>query len=139
MGDRRIGVALSDPLGVLASPLLVFEHQDDSTDIAFVLKLVAEHNVERLIVGLPQSMDGTLGTQAEKVKNFAEKLRKASPVPLEYRDERLTTVTAKRLMQEGRTRKSAKNKNIEYDAAAAAIILQSYLNEARPLEFPEDT
>ncbi len=83
-------------------------------------------------------MDGSLGTQAEKVKSFAEKLRQASPVPLEYRDERLTTVAAKRLMREAKTRKSANHKNVEYDAAAAAIILQSFLNEAKPLEFPEE-
>ncbi len=131
-------MALSDPLGVLASPLLVFEHQNDAADIAFILKLVTEHKVEHIIVGLPQSMDGTIGTQAEKVKSFAEKLRLQSPVPIEYRDERLTTVTAKRLMREAGTRKSAKNKNVEYDAAAAAIILQSFLNEERPLKFPEE-
>ncbi len=131
-------MALSDPLGVLASPLLIFEHQDDAADIAFILKLVTEHKVEHIIVGFPQSMNGTIGTQAEKVKSFAEKLRLQSPVPIEYRDERLTTVTAKRLMREAGTRKSAKNKNVKYDAAAAAIILQSFLNEERPLKFPEE-
>jgi putative Holliday junction resolvase len=138
IGDRRIGVALSDPLGMLASPLLVFEHQDDAADIIFILGLVKQYQVEHIIVGLPQSMDGTIGPQAEKVKYFTAKLKEQSPVPVEFRDERLTTVTAQRMLREASPKKSAKNKKIEYDAVAAAIILQSYLNESRPLEFPPE-
>jgi putative holliday junction resolvase len=138
VGDRRTGVALSDPLGMLASPLLVFELKDEASDIAFILKLVEEHQVEKIIVGLPQSMDGSMGTQAEKVKVFGEKLRQQSPVPVEYRDERLTTVTAKRMLIESGRKKINKSKKGEFDAAAAAIILQSYLNEARPLVYPQD-
>ncbi len=136
IGDKRIGVALSDPLGILASPLLVFEHKDDASDIQTVLQLVKQYQVEFIIVGLPQSMNGTIGPQAEKVKSFTEKLKQQSPIPVEYRDERLTTVSAKRLLQEAGTKRLTKGKKIEYDAAAAAIILQSFLNEARPLEYP---
>jgi putative holliday junction resolvase len=136
IGDRRIGAAISDPLGIMASPLLVFEHSDDSGDIAVILDLVRQYDAEMIIVGLPQSMNGSLGIQAEKVQTFTEKLKLASPVPVEYRDERLTTVEAKRMMEESGPRKPARNKKIEYDAAAAAVILQSYLNEARPLEYP---
>jgi len=138
IGDRRIGVALSDPLGILASPLLVFEHQNDAADIETILQLVSNNQVDTIIVGLPQSMDGTIGPQAEKVKAFTDKLRLQSPVPVEFRDERLTTVAAKHLMGEAGTKKPARGKKIEYDAAAAAIILQSYLNEARPLEYPPE-
>jgi putative holliday junction resolvase len=136
VGDRRTGVALSDPLGILASPLLVFEHTDDAGDITCILNMVRQYSVEIIIVGLPQSMNGSLGIQAEKVQAFTEKLKLASSVPVEYRDERLTTVEAKRMMDESGIRKSSRNKKVEYDAAAAAVILQSYLNEARPLAYP---
>lgn len=135
VGDRRTGVALSDPLGILASPLMVLEHTDDESVIAAVLEIVVRNQVEMIIVGFPQSMDGTIGSQAEKVRIFAEKLKEKSPVPVELRDERLTTVEAKRMMEEA-GKKSNKNKKIEYDAAAAAVILQSYLNESKPLEYP---
>jgi putative holliday junction resolvase len=138
VGDRRIGVALSDPLGILASPLLVIEREKENADLAAIVKLVKKNGVEMIIVGLPQSMDGSLGAQAEKVKAFAEKLKEQSPVPVEFRDERLTTVVAKRMLEEAGIKKSARNKRIEYDAAAAAIILQSYLNETRPLEYPPE-
>jgi putative holliday junction resolvase len=138
VGDRRIGVAQSDPLGILASPLLVIEREKENADLAAIVKLVKKNGAELIIVGLPQSMDGSLGTQAEKVKAFAEKLKEQSPVPVEFRDERLTTVVAKRMMEEAGIKKSARNKRIEYDAAAAAIILQSYLNETRPLEYPPE-
>jgi putative holliday junction resolvase len=138
IGDRRTGVALSDPLGILASPLTVFELKGDVEDIAFILKLVQQYSVEKIIVGLPQSMDGSLGTQADKVKVFGEKLRLQSPVPVEYRDERLTTVTAKRMLIESGKKKNTKNKKGEYDAAAAAVILQAYLNETHPLEYPPE-
>ena len=138
VGDRRIGVALSDALGLLASPLTVLERKNEAADIEAILQIVKENQVELIIVGLPRSMNGTIGPQAEKVKAFTQKLTEASPVPVEYRDERLTTVAAKRLLQEANTKKSSKFKKIEYDAAAAAIILQSYLNESRPLEWPPE-
>lgn len=138
IGDRRIGVALSDPLGMLASPLLVFDRKEEGADVASILRIVEQCQVELIIVGLPQNMDGTIGPQAEKVKSFKEKLAKQSPVPVEFRDERLSTVTAKRIMEEAGSKKSAKRKKTEYDAIAAAVILQSYLNEARPLEFPPE-
>ena len=138
IGDKRIGVAISDPLGILASPLLVLEHKDDKADIAAILKIVNQYQVEHIIVGLPQSMDGSMGAQAEKVKLFAEKLKHQSPLPVEFRDERLTTVSAKQMIQEAATKKSARNRKREYDTAAAAIILQSFLNESRPLEYPPE-
>jgi len=83
--------------------------------------------VERVIVGLPRSMDGSLGKQAEKVKIFAQKLKDQTKVPVEFRDERLSTVSAKRLRQATNVKRS--RKKTRDDAAAAAIILQSYLEE----------
>jgi putative Holliday junction resolvase len=138
IGDKRIGVALSDALGILASPLLVFEHTNDQTDITTILDIVSKYSVKCIIVGIPRSLNGTLGLQAEKVSAFADKLIEKSPVPVQYRDERLTTVTAKNLHEESSRKKSTKTKRIEYDAMAAAVILQSFLNETRPLEYPPE-
>jgi putative Holliday junction resolvase len=138
IGDKRIGIALSDPLGILATPLQVLERKGNLQDIGAILQIVKQNQVEQIIVGMPQSMDGTRGPQAEKVASFTDKLIGQSPVPVEFRDERLTTVTAKRMMEEAGTRRSCKGKKMEYDAAAAAVILQSYLNETRPMEFPPE-
>src|SRR5512141_1696152 len=100
LGDRRIGVAVSDALGVLASPLLVLEHTDEAADIAAIIQLVHNYEAGMIIVGLPRTMDGMIGPQAEKVQRFTERLREQSPVPVEYRDERLTTASAKRMLEE---------------------------------------
>jgi putative Holliday junction resolvase len=127
MGDRRIGVAMSDPTGILASPLSIIERTSDGQAVDAILKVVNEWGVERIIVGLPRSMDGHIGPQAEKVQVFTEMLRQHTAVPIEYRDERLTTVTAMRLKQEASTRRL--DRKTRYDAMAAAIILQEYLDE----------
>lgn len=139
IGDKRIGVAISDPLGILASPLLVFEHSNDQGDINIILDLIAQNGVENVIVGLPRSLNGTLGPQAEKIKTFTDKFKEQSPVPVHYRDERYTTVSAKNLYEESGRKKSRSNKRLEYDAMAAAVILQSFLNETRPLEYPPES
>ncbi len=127
IGDRRIGVALSDPDGILASPLTIINRSDESLDIEAIIDIVKSQDVGRVIVGLPHSLDGSLGEQAEKVKAFTRKLASRIQVPLEYRDERLTTVMAERL---GRAAGSKKTKRkARYDAQAAALILQGYLDE----------
>ena len=124
IGDKRIGVALSDPQGILASPLTIIERSDDRADIDAIVNIVSQNQVGQIIVGLPLSMDGSIGEQAEKVKVFTQKLTNHTEVPIEFRDERLTTVAAKRLMQT--VRKTRKTRD---DAVAAALILQSYLDE----------
>ena len=127
VGDRRIGLALSDSGGILASPLTIIEHTTESKDIEAILKIAQERGAERIIVGLPRLMNGDIGPQAQKVQAFTEAIRAHTQIPIEYRDERLTTVTAQRLKQETASRK--KNRNIRYDAMAAAVILQDYLEE----------
>ena len=124
IGDKRIGVALSDPQGILASPLTIINRRDDRADIEAIVNIVSQNQVGRIIVGLPLSMDGTIGVQAEKVKAFTQQLSNHTEVPVEFRDERLTTVSAKRLMQT--VRKTRKTRD---DAVAAALILQGYLDE----------
>jgi putative Holliday junction resolvase len=125
VGDSRIGVALSDPLGIIASPLTIISRQNDGTDIAAVIDIVLKKDVRRIIIGLPLSMDGTLGAQVEKVKDFTAVLRRHTDLPIEFRDERLSTVLAKRIVQA--VRKT--NRGTRYDSAAAALILQSYLDD----------
>ncbi len=127
VGDRRIGLALSDSGSILASPLTIIEHTTGLQDIEAILKIAKEREVERIIVGLPRLMNGDIGPQAQKVQTFIEEMRSHTQIPIEYRDERLTTVTAQRLKQETSSKK--KNRNLRYDAMAAAVILQDYLEE----------
>ena len=102
---------------------------DERADIEAIADIISQHQVGQIIVGLPRSMDGSLGKQAEKVQTFTEKLRDHIEVPIEFRDERLTTVSARRLMQETYTKKA--RREAKDDAIAAALILQNYLDEAR--------
>jgi len=127
IGDRWIGVALSDPLGKLASPLTIIKRQDDLADLEAITRIIDQHDVKRVIVGLPRSLDGSLGVQAEKVEAFTQQLRRKTEVPVEFRDERLTTVSARRLMREANTKKT--RKETRDDAIAAALILQGFLDE----------
>ena len=127
VGDKRIGVALSDPEGILASPFATINRWDETADVEAIIGIVSQKGVAQIIVGLPRSMDGSIGRQAEKVKAFTQELRNHTKVPVEFRDERLSTVSAKRLMQEVNTKKT--REKARHDAIAAAIILQGYLEE----------
>ena len=122
-------MALSDPGGVLASPFTILERGQEPRDIAAIIGIAAEQGVGLIVVGLPRSMDGSVGPQAAKTQDFTERLRRQTDIPLVYRDERLTTVSARRLMPLRRGRRA--REKVRYDAAAAAVILQSYLEEAR--------
>jgi len=124
-----VGVALSDPGGVLASPLTIIERRDDDSCVAEVIDIVIQNQVAQIVVGLPYSMNGSIGFQAEKVKDFTEKLRLATDVSMEFRDERLSTVSAKQLMRTANIKK--KGRGARYDAMAAALVLQGYLDEGR--------
>ena len=125
IGDKRIGVAVSDPQGILASPLTIINRTDDTVDVEAISGIVDQQQVERIIVGLPRSMDGSIGKQAQKVEAFVQKLSRHTEIPVEFRDERLSTVSARRLMEAASTKKTRD------DAIAAALILQGYLEETR--------
>jgi len=127
-------VALSDPEGILASPFTIINRRDESLDIEAIIGIISRQQVERIVVGLPRSMDGSLGKQAEKVKEFTQKLCSRTEVPVEYRDERLTTVLAERLGQAVKTKKN--KRKVRHDALAAALILQGYLDEGREPKLP---
>jgi len=129
IGDRWIGVALSDPGGILASPFGIIERIDDGQAIAAVIDIINKQQVGIIVVGLPLSLDGSLSGQAEKVNDFAQKLIEQVKTPVEFRDERLTTVMAQRLKRASGGKKG-RGKTRD-DSQAAALILQSYLDEGR--------
>ncbi len=109
--------------------MTIIDRTDTPQDIQAVLTVVTENEVGVIIAGLPISMDGSIGPQAEKVKTFIKELSVNTDVPVEFRDERLSTVSAQRMMQiTGRKKRREKKRD---DAIAAAIILQGYLDERR--------
>ena len=122
-------MALSDPGSILASPFIIIDRRDERQALEAIIDIINQHQVEQIIAGLPRSMDGSIGKQAEKVEAFVQRLCSHTDVPVEFRDERLTTVSAKRLMQAARTKKT--KRKIRDDAVAAALILQGYLDETQ--------
>lgn len=124
VGEKRIGVALAD--GPLAIPLTVIDRAGEGADLERVLDLAQEHGAERIVVGLPRSMDGSIGRQAERVLAFSKALSQHTDIPVDTWDERLSTVAAERLLLDtGMKRGKRKEKR---DAMAATIILQAYLD-----------
>jgi putative holliday junction resolvase len=119
-GSARCGVAVSDPTGTLATPLGAVERPDTKRGLAAVVRLVEDHGAERVLVGLPLTMRGEEGEQAERARTFAERLERRVSVPVELHDERLTTRLAERTGGEG-----------DADSRAAAHLLDSYLARTR--------
>jgi putative Holliday junction resolvase len=127
LGTRRIGVAVSDPSGTLASPLRVIERgSDPAADHAVIANIVDEVSAERVVVGLPLSLSGHMGPAAKAAQAEAEMLAGALPVPVELHDERLTTVAAHRSMQAAG--RNSRSRRATVDQAAAAVLLQSWLD-----------
>jgi putative Holliday junction resolvase len=129
IGDRKIGVALSDPSQVLATPLKTIIRIDDDSAIKEILSLTVMYNVSKIVVGLPYSLSGAIGKQAEKVLSFAEQITQATSINIIMQDERLSSVSADQKLREAGKKGTKLKKGI--DAAAATVILQSYLDEAK--------
>ena len=125
VGDVRIGVAVSDVLGSGAHPLCTLTRTNRQRDVIAIGDLVSIHNVERIIIGLPISLDGTIGTQAEKVQKFGNRLSKSLDIPVEFRDERFTTAEAEEILD--RFDMDAKDREKKIDQVSAVIILDEYL------------
>lgn len=126
LGSRRIGVAVSDPGGVLATPVTVVTRRGDrSAEHRVIAGLVAAHEAERVVVGLPLSLDGSDGSAALAARAEAVEVGHAVGVPVELHDERLTTVTADRLLAEQGLDARARRRVV--DQVAAAVLLQSWL------------
>jgi putative Holliday junction resolvase len=125
-GQKRIGVAISDELGVVATPVGNVEENGINAAVAAIAKLVADRDVWKIIVGLPRNMDGSIGPKAQETLAFVEKLKTRVSVPVQTWDERLTTRAAERALIEADV--SRKKRREAVDKMAAQLILQGYLD-----------
>lgn len=125
VGDRRVGLAASDPMGIIASGLPTLHRKSIQYDMEFIKKAIDEKDIKVIVVGLPLNMNGTKGPQAEKTIVYADEIRKIFDGEIVFRDERLTSVGAHNVMHEsGLKRKKHKGK---VDELAAVLILQNYM------------
>lgn len=125
-GSVRVGVALSDELGIIAQPLDYIPAEPFEEFVMQLLKLIAERDVGSIIVGMPRNMDGSYGPAAEKSKALVEQLRGRTKVPIRTWDERLTTAQANRVLIAGNVSRQKRKEKV--DKLAAAILLQSFLD-----------
>jgi len=151
VGDKRTGVAISDPQGILVTPLTVLASKNEDALINEILKLVEQYKAERIVVGLPRRLNGEIGEQASKVTTFTDKLSwrakqsNLNQIDIQLWDERLSTKAAEHLKTEAgskgrklrpRAKRGARNHSFsakaEVDAIAAALILQGFLDSQRP-------
>ena len=125
VGDRRIGIAVSDPLGMIAQPIETYTRVGYGPDTRHIAQIAAQYETNSILCGLPRNMDGTQGFQVEKVREFAAKLEELG-LSVSYYDERLTTVMAEQALLEADMRRDRRKQKV--DMLAAVMILQSYLD-----------
>ncbi|NMA86740.1 MAG: Holliday junction resolvase RuvX [Tissierellia bacterium] len=126
VGDKTIGVAISDPLLITAQGLKTIRRKSIKKDIEEIKAIIEEYNISKIVIGFPKNMNNTIGPQGEKVLGFVEKLKRRVDVEIILEDERLSTVSAERLLIEGDVRREKRKKVI--DTVAATYILQVYLD-----------
>ena len=126
VGDRTIGVAVSDPLGFTAQGITTIQRDSLEHDLGQLRLICTDYDIENIVVGLPKNMNGSVGPQGEKALEFIETLRETLGIPVETWDERLSTVSAQKVLIEGNVRRK-KRKSI-IDKMAAVVILQNYLD-----------
>jgi putative pre-16S rRNA nuclease len=129
VGSRRIGVAVSDPLGITAQGLETIQRRNKRLDLEQLQELIRRYEVAEIVVGYPLRMSGSEGPQAEKMQRFAEDLRKRFQLPVHLWDERLSTAEANRLLRE--TEMSIQRRGQVVDRMAAVLILQNWLESRR--------
>lgn len=129
-GTKRIGVAISDPLKMIASPLENIDAEPFAAFLVRLKELIREKEVELILVGMPRNMDGTYGESAAKVREFVTVLKETITVPIQTWDERLTSAQANRILKEGGVRGS--NRKGKVDPMAAALLLRGYLDHLSP-------
>ncbi len=127
IGERRIGVAVSDPTRTVARPLCTIQCASHAEDFAAIGALVAEYEAELVVVGQPLTLRGEVGPQAQQVGRYAQALAETLLVPVRMWDERYSTITAAEVLRQTR-KKGKRRKREEVDAVAAAVILQSFLD-----------
>lgn len=126
VGDKYIGVAISDLLGITSQGLTTINRESNLKAFGAIESLIMEHNINKIVVGLPKNMNGTIGPQGEKVQKFASKLQNKFDIEIIYIDERLTTVLAENMLIEADL--SRKKRKRVIDKVAASYILQTYLD-----------
>jgi len=130
-GTVRIGLALSDPTGILATPLPFLDNNSPSQVISAMTALIETHQITGLVIGMPRNMDGTYGPSAQKVRDFIAQIQQSISLPITPIDERLTTAQAsKQLSSIGLSQKQLRKK---VDSSSASLILQQYLDRNTPL------
>ena len=130
LGKRRIGLALSDELGITAQGLQTLERSNIRKDLAKLAALASEKNVSLILMGNPLHMSGRESRQTQYTREFAERLKAVTGLPIEFRDERLTTVEAERVLRQSGISIQKRAKAV--DRLAAVILLESYLDSLRP-------
>jgi putative holliday junction resolvase len=126
LGEKRIGVALSDPLGITAQGLTVISRREKMEDLARLTELARQHHVQEIVIGLPRHFDGRLGDLASEVFDFKEHFEKQLNIPVHTWDERLTTVQAERVLLEADLSRRRRRQVI--DKLAAVLILQAFMD-----------
>lgn len=127
IGNKTIGVAVSDPLGILAQGVTTIIRSSKAEDVKALKSIIDEYHVEKLIIGLPKNMNNSMGFQATRTMNYADYLKEALDMEIEFVDERLTTASATRSLIEGGVRRENRKKHV--DKVAAVLILQTYLDQ----------
>jgi putative Holliday junction resolvase len=131
VGERRIGVAVSDPLGMTAQPHEVVERRGARVDILALMEKLQGFEIAGFVAGLPLEMSGNEGSQVERVRTFCERLEKTTGIPVAYQDERLTSVQSERLLESAGVRRERRRGLL--DKMAAALILQAWLDSRSSL------
>jgi len=126
VGERTIGIAVSDLLGITAQGLDTVRRSDLEADLQHVIDILKDYEVNLVIIGLPKNMNNTIGPSAERAKEFGDELSKRIDIEIKYWDERLTTVSAQKALLEGDV--SRKKRKQVVDKIAAVIILQNYMD-----------
>lgn len=129
VGDKTIGVSVSDLMGLTSQPVTTIKRVSKKKDIESLKEIIKEKQVIKIVSGLPKNMNGTLGPQGEKVLSFCEFLKEETKIEIEFFDERLSTVQAERSLLEGDISRQKRKKVI--DMLAAVIILQGYLDRQK--------
>lgn len=132
IGTKRIGIAVSDELGWTAQGVKTLHRRNGESDLREIRDLVGHYRVEKIVVGLPRNMDGSIGPQAQMTLGFVQELRGVLDVPIVTWDERLSTVEATKMFI--RADVSRKKRKRKLDMTAAILILQSYLDSLAPRE-----
>ena len=128
-GDKRTGLAICDKLEMLSSPVCVIAEWNIDNLATKILEIAKEKNVEEIVIGLPKNMDGSEGFRADACKDLGSKLASLTEIPINFWDERLTTVSAHKILSDNNIR--GKKRKAVVDAVAADIILQDYIDSRK--------